>query len=59
MLFLFAIGSMLSYFTYAGIGQEKIETVEKEKTIRSNSYRTGGSYGGGSNYNSSGYSYGK
>ena len=59
MLFLFVVGSTLSYFTYRGTGQEKIETVKKEESIRSNSHRGGGGFYGGGSYNSSGYSYGK
>lgn len=58
MLFFFTVGSILSYFTYKGTGQEKIETIKKEASVRSNSHRSGGSSYGGS-YNSSGYSYGK
>ncbi len=59
MLLFFIVGSTLSYLTYTGTGQDKIETIKKEASVRSNSYRTGGgSYSGGS-YNSSGYSYGK
>jgi hypothetical protein len=54
MLSFFSVGSLLSYYTYEGTGQEKIETVKKEPSVRSNSYRTGGS-----SYNSSSYSYGK
>jgi uncharacterized membrane protein YgcG len=53
------VGSILSYYTYRGTGQEKIETVKKEASIRSNSHRTGGGYYGGGSYNSGGYSYGK
>jgi uncharacterized membrane protein YgcG len=59
ILTFFTIGSTLSYFTYEGKGQEKIETVKKEASVRSNSYRTGGGFYGGSSYNSGGYSYGK
>ena len=60
ILFFLITGSGVSYLTYRGTGQEKIETLKKEETIRSNSshHYGGGSYGGGS-YNSSGYSYGK
>jgi hypothetical protein len=58
-LFLTAGLAGVSYFTYVGTGQEKIETLTEDKTARSNSYHGGGgSYSGGS-YNSSGYSYGK
>jgi len=60
ILFFLITGSGISYLTYTGTGQEKIETLKKEETVRSNSYRTsGGYYGGGSSYNSGGYSYGK
>ncbi|CAA6824241.1 MAG: Unknown protein [uncultured Sulfurovum sp.] len=62
ILFFLMAGSSVSYLTYTGMGQEKLETLETE-SIRSNSYRTGGSSsswgGGSSSYNSSGYSYGK
>jgi hypothetical protein len=54
MLSFFTLGSTLSYYTYTGIGQEKIETIKKEPSVRSNSYRAGGR-----SYNSSSYSYGK
>ena len=54
ILFFLITGSGVSYLTYTGLGQDSIETVEKE-TVRSNSYRGGSS----SSYNSSGYSYGK
>ena len=62
ILFFLTAGSGVSYLTYTGTGQEKLETLEKE-SIRSNSYRSGG--GGGSwgssssSYNSSSYGYGK
>ncbi len=62
ILFFLTAGSGVSYLTYTGIGQEQLETIEKE-SIRSNSYRSGG--GGGSwgssssSYNSSSYGYGK
>lgn len=60
ILFFLIVGSGVFYATYQGMGQEKILTLKKEETVRSNSYRTGGSYsGGGSSYNSSGSSYGK
>jgi uncharacterized membrane protein YgcG len=59
MLSFFTVGSTLSYYTYQGTGQEKIETIEKEASVRSNSYRTGGGFSGGGSYNSGGYSYGK
>lgn len=52
ILFFLITGGSVSYFTYQGIGQERVETLEKEKSYRS------GSSGGGS-YNSGGYSYGK
>ena len=61
ILFFLITGGGVSYLTYTGIGQEQIETLEKEN-IRSNSYRSGGgsSWGGsGSSYNSSSYGYGK
>lgn len=61
ILFFLLVGTGVSYFTFTGMGQERLETLEKQ-SIRSNSYR-GGSSGGGSwgssSYNSSGYSYGK
>ena len=57
ILFFLTMGLGILYLTHEGIGQEKIETVKKEATVRSNSHRTGGSYS--SSYNSSGYSYGK
>jgi len=57
ILFFLTIGAGVSYLTYTGIGQEKLETLEKE-SVRSNSYRS--SHGGGSSYyNSSSYGYGK
>ena len=59
ILFFLITGSGVSYLTYTGIGQEKIETLKKEENVRSNSYRTGGGYYGGSSYSSGGYSYGK
>jgi hypothetical protein len=62
ILFFFTIGSGVTYLTYSGIGQEKIETTEHE-TVRSNSSHgssSGGSWGSsGSSYNSSSYGYGK
>ena len=58
ILFFLMIGSGVFYATSQGMGQEKIVTLQKEQTVRSNSYRSSGSYSGGS-YNSSGYSYGK
>jgi hypothetical protein len=54
MLSFFSVGSVVSYYTYEGTGQEKVETVKKEESVRSNSSRTGGR-----SYNSSSYSYGK
>ncbi len=59
MFTFFTIGSTLSYLTYEGTGQDKIETIKKEASVRSSSYRTGSSSYGGGSYNSSGYSYGK
>ncbi|CAA6807526.1 MAG: Unknown protein [uncultured Sulfurovum sp.] len=71
ILFFLITGGAVSYFTYTGAGQERLETLEKENihrtgsssssSVRSNSYRTGNSSGwsGGSSYNSGGYSYGK
>jgi len=53
ILFFLITGGSVSYFTYEGTGQERIETLEKEKTYRS------GSWGGGSSYGSGGYGYGK
>ncbi|HIP51774.1 MAG TPA: hypothetical protein EYG94_06765 [Campylobacterales bacterium] len=60
ILFFIISGGAVSYYTYTGAGQERLETLEKEESVRSNSYRgsSGGSWGGGS-YNSGGYSYGK
>jgi len=59
ILFFIITSGAVSYFTYTGTGQERIETLEKEN-VRSNSYRSGsGGSGGGGSYNSSGYSYGK
>jgi hypothetical protein len=62
IIFFFLItGGGVSYLTYTGIGQEKLETLEKEN-IRSNSYRSSGSgssNSGSSSYNSSSYGYGK
>ena len=57
MVFFFTVGSGISYFTYEGVGQEKVETLKIEETVRKNSYRSGGGYGG--SYGSGGYSYGK
>ena len=63
ILFFFTMGSGVSYLTYNGIGQETIETIEHEPTVRSNSsHRSSGggwSSGSGSSYNSSSYGYGK
>jgi len=56
ILFFLITGGAVSYFTYQGTGQERIETLEKEKSYRSGS--SGGGSGGGS-YSSGGYSYGK
>ena len=63
ILFFLITGGAVSYLTYTGIGQERIETLEKEN-VRSNSYRRsssgGGSWGSSSSsYNSSSYGYGK
>lgn len=59
ILFFLLTGGAVSYYTYTGQGQERLETLEKEN-IRSNSYRSSSSGSrGGSSYNSSGYSYGK
>ncbi|CAA6820362.1 MAG: Unknown protein [uncultured Sulfurovum sp.] len=63
ILFFLITGGGVSYLTYTGIGQERIETLEKE-SVRSNSSRSSGSFGGswggsGSSYNSSSSSYGK
>ena len=57
ILFFITIGAGVSYLTYTGTGQEKLETLEKE-SVRSNSYRSS-SGGGSSYYNSSSYGYGK
>ena len=60
ILFFLITGAGISYLTYTGTGQEKIETIKKEQTVRSNSYHgSGGGYYGGGSYNGSGYSYGK
>jgi uncharacterized membrane protein YgcG len=53
ILFFLIAGGSVSYFTYTGTGQERVETLEKEKSYRS------GSSGGGGSYSSGGYSYGK
>ena len=58
LLFFLIVGSGVTYLTYTGVGQEKVVTLEKEETVRSNSSRTSGSFSGGS-YSSGGYSYGK
>ena len=63
ILFFLITGAAVSYLTYTGTGQERIETLEEE-SVRSNSSRSGG-YGGSwgssssSSYNSSSSSYGK
>ena len=57
ILFFLTTGLGILYLTYEGAGQEKIETVKKEASARSNSHRSGRSHS--SSYNSSGYSYGK
>jgi len=56
-LFLSLTTGFISYLTYNGIGQEKVETIATQ-SIRSNSYNSHSS-GSGSSYNSSSYSYGK
>jgi len=56
VLFLSLTTGLLSYLTYTGTAQEKIETLETQ-SVRSNSYRS--SINGGSSYNSSSYGYGK
>jgi hypothetical protein len=53
ILFFLMAGSGVSYLTYTGMGQERLETLEKE-SIRSNSYRSGG---GGGSWGSSSSSY--
>ena len=59
VLFLSLTTGFISYLTYNGIGQEKVETIAIQ-SIRSNSYSSHSSGGGsGSSYNSSSYSYGK
>jgi len=62
ILFFLITGGGVSYITYTGIGQEKLVTLEKE-SVRSNSYRSGGSHSSwgssSSSYNSSSYGYGK
>jgi len=60
ILFFLGMGGGISYLTYTGIGQERLETLEKE-SVRSNSYhRHSGSWSSGSSsYNSSSYGYGK
>ena len=57
ILFFLMTGSVVTYLTYTGWGQEKVEVLQTE-TVRSNSYRSGGS-SGSSYYNSSSYGYGK
>ena len=54
IFFFVTLGSGVSYVTYEGLGQETIETLQKEETVRSSSYRSGGG-----SYSSGGYSYGK
>ena len=56
ILFFLMATTGVTYLTYTGIGQERLETLEKQ-SIRSNSYRSGGS--SSSSYNSSSYGYGK
>ena len=62
ILFFLITGGGVSYLTYTGIGQERLETLQKQ-SVRSNSSgtsRSGGSWGGSSSsYNSSSYGYGK
>jgi len=54
ILFFVLTGGSVTYLTYTGTAQEKIETLQTEN-VRSSSYRASGS----SSYNSGGYSYGK
>ena len=56
IFFFVTLGSGVSYVTYEGLGQETIETLQKEETIRTSSYHRSGS---GGSYSSGGYSYGK
>lgn len=66
ILFFLTSGGAVFYSTYKGVGQETLETL-KHETVRSNSYHSGstngggygGSYGSTGSYNSGGYSYGK
>jgi hypothetical protein len=62
ILFFIMASTGVTYLTYTGIGQERLQTLEKQN-IRSNSYRSGrssGSWGSSSSsYNSSSYGYGK
>lgn len=55
IIFFMLLGSGASYFTYQGTGQEDVQSLKKETSIRSNSYRGSSS----SSYNSSSYGYGK
>ncbi|CAA6804211.1 MAG: Unknown protein [uncultured Sulfurovum sp.] len=56
ILFISLTTGLLSYLTYTGTGQEKIETLDTQ-SIRSNSSHSGRS--GSSSYNASSYGYGK
>ena len=63
ILFFIITGGATTYYTYTGMGQEQLLTLEKE-SVRSNSYRSSGGSGGSwgsssSSYNSSSYGYGK
>lgn len=57
ILFFLMVGSGVTYLTYTGIGQDKVVTLKKEETVRTNSSRSSG--GSGGSYSSGGYSYGK
>jgi len=56
--FLLLTTGFISYLTYNGIGQESVETIATQPSVRSNSYSSHSS-GSGSYYNSSSYGYGK
>ena len=56
IFFFLTLGSGVSYMTYEGLGQETIETLQKEETIRTSSSHRSSS---GGRYSSGGYSYGK
>jgi len=59
-LFLSLTTGFVSYLTYNGTGQEKVETIATQPSVRSNSYSSHSiSSGSGSSYNSSSYGYGK